>query len=202
MTPDNTHVQILYPPAIPWLQGRGGNVTSQFGEDGLIAATLERIGETTRHCFEVGANDGVWFSNTKALRDAGWSAWLIERDADAFAKLQARCGPNEHAMLADIILTPLDACLPKRTAQGEFDLGVIDIDGQDYWAWHDMQLHRPRVMLVEIVPNEPARKVERNSQIRCDQAGLNPIVKLGESKGYICLAHTLCNALFVRKELI
>src|SRR5687768_11564360 len=65
-----------------WLLGRQRNDTSQFGEDGLIEAVLDRIGETNRWCFEVGAADGLFFSNTKRLRDAGWNCILIEANAE------------------------------------------------------------------------------------------------------------------------
>src|SRR5579864_4986077 len=63
------------------------NVTSQFGEDGLIAAILEKIGVKHQSCFEIGASDGTFFSNTKALRDQGWFADLVEPDKDDFRTL-------------------------------------------------------------------------------------------------------------------
>ena len=70
--------------SIDWLDDKAANVTSQFGEDGLVAATLDRIGVQNRWCFEVGAADGMFYSNTKQWRDAGWHAVLIEAD-DALA---------------------------------------------------------------------------------------------------------------------
>ena len=52
------------------LQGKGINITSQFGEDGFISAALKHIGITNRWCFEVGAGDGKWLSNTWSLRQS------------------------------------------------------------------------------------------------------------------------------------
>ena len=57
-----------------FLVGQESNVHSQFGEDGLLAVLFERIGTENRWCFECGASDGLIYSNTKVLRDDGWSA--------------------------------------------------------------------------------------------------------------------------------
>ena len=78
---------INYQPKRDWLRGRASNTYTQFGEDGLIAACLEKIGETNRHCFEIGAADGRFFSNTLRLREDGWRAVLIEAGREQFNKL-------------------------------------------------------------------------------------------------------------------
>lgn len=202
MTPETRYTHIIYPQAHEWLGGRGAIETSQFGEDGLIAACLERFGETNRFCFEVGAHDGLGFSNTKALRDKGWTSVLIERDLKAFSHLSKLANERTHCVCADVLEKQLDCILRDYNAPEAPDLGVIDIDGQDYWLWHDMWLHKPRLMLVEIQPNSEDREVERGTTEKCAQAGLNPIVRLGEKKGYVALAHTVCNVLFCRKELL
>ena len=81
-------IKILYEPAQAWLAGAAGNETSQFGEDGLIAACLKKFGEQYRTCFEVGAADGIYCSNTWRLREAGWSAVLIENNKVTFERLK------------------------------------------------------------------------------------------------------------------
>lgn len=70
-----------------WLERRARNIYSQNGEDGILEAIFERIGTANQWCCECGAADGVFFSNTKRLIDAGWSAVLIEADAEQFKKL-------------------------------------------------------------------------------------------------------------------
>ncbi len=190
----------------PALEGREGDEYSQFGEDGLIEAVFELIGTTNKWCFEVGAADGVYYSNTKRLRDAGWNAVLIESDEGKARKLIAACGPKEpeHAVCAHIDAeTRLNDILTSRKAPTDLDLGVIDIDGQDYWVWYDLQDYRPRVMLVEFNPNRPHDTLvpfipERGGN---DQAGLQPILVLGETKGYRKIAVTAVNVLFVRSDL-
>ena len=145
---------INYQPKRDWLRERASNTYTQFGEDGLIAACLEKIGETNRHCFEIGAADGRFFSNTLRLREDGWRAVLIEAGREQYEKLQNEFGST--SICIHETCTDLDATLVTTGIDHAPDLGIIDIDGQDYWLWHDLRKIRPRVMLVEIYPPKAA----------------------------------------------
>ena len=183
---------------VPWLLNKAANTYTQFGEDGLIAACLERIGETNRQCFEVGAADGLFFSNTLRLREQGWSAVLIESDQKQFAKLDRDYGRSAICIHANA--TDLDNQIPKQFSRTP-DLGVIDIDGQDYWLWHDMVDIRPRVMLVEIFPPHDAEPIPKRGAL-AGQTGLDAIKALGIDKGYTLVATTLCNAIFIETKTL
>jgi hypothetical protein len=50
-----------------WLSRHASNVTSQCGEDGIIAKALSLIPERTFWCVEFGAWDGKLYSNTYDL---------------------------------------------------------------------------------------------------------------------------------------
>jgi hypothetical protein len=184
-----------------WLDGRQRNDTSQFGEDGLIEAVFERIGDQSRWCFEVGAADGLFFSNTKRLRDLGWNAILIEGDG-RLAK-ECRNFENDRVQVVHerIDSGSLDAILA-RCGSPRPDLGVIDIDGQDYWAWKGL-VTRPRVMLVEFmyVNENMTDPTFIPAEGEPGQAGLEAIIGLGVEKGYMPLATTYCNVLFVDKDV-
>jgi hypothetical protein len=186
---------INYQPKREWLRDRASNTYTQFGEDGLIAACLEKIGETNRQCFEIGAADGRFFSNTLRLREDGWRAVLIEAEREAFNKLQNEFGGTSiciHETCSD-----LDTTLATTGISHAPDLGIIDIDGQDYWLWHDLRKVRPRIMLVEILPNQPAVPPPERGSDSDPQTGLNAIRELGTDKGYTLVATTHCNALFI-----
>lgn len=191
-------IQVHY--SVPWLVGRPRNIYSQFGEDGLIAAIFDRIGVTDRCCFEIGAADGLFYSNTLQWRDQGWRAVLIEKDPVQWEKCYNKFSDGNVQCLLGAV-TDLDRAL--RFSQLRHnktpDLGVIDIDGQDYWMWLDLVQYRPRVMIVEISPNQWDPPPERGGT---GQAGLEAVRKLGEEKGYTCVAHTYCNAIFVSEELV
>jgi len=186
---------INYNARVQWLEGRASNTYTQFGEDGLIAACLEKIGETNRQSFEIGAADGRFFSNTLRLREQGWRAVLIESDRDKYDALQRDFGTNQVCLHETC--TDLDATLIPTAIHHAPDLGVIDVDGQDYWLWHDLRKIRPRIMLVEIYPPDPNREPPKRGAGPDQQAGLFAIRNLGESKGYTLVATTHCNALFV-----
>lgn len=179
------------------------NVNSQYGEDILVSKLFERIGVTNKWCFEVGAADGVFISNTKVWRDDGWHSVLIEPDEKLFAKLQPLASPTTFT-LPDRITddVTIDSVLSQTPIPSDLDFGVIDIDGEDYWAWEDMVKYRPRVMLVE---HHPTMQRFRNFMPTCrgdSQVPLGPIVALGERKGYTHIDTTRCNALFCLTELL
>lgn len=189
---------IRYTPHRDWLRDKALNVYTQFGEDGLIATTLQRIGETNRHCFEIGASDGRFFSNTLRLREEGWRSVLIESDESKFNKLKAEFG--EISTCIHSTVSDLDSVLSGTDLSTAPDIGIIDIDGQDFWLWTDLVLYRPRIMLVEISTRHHAEPPpERGGE---GQAGLDAIMALGESKGYVFVAETYCNALFIDETAI
>jgi len=185
-------------PLVDWLKGRASNLYTQFGEDGLIAGCFDRIGEASRHCFEIGAADGVFFSNTLRLRDQGWLAVLIEADEKLYSKLARDFGGQSTCLHRHV--TDLDSVLTITDISRTPDLGVIDIDGQDWYLWDDLVLYRPRVMLVEIYPPDVEAGVPVRGQ--AGQAGLDKIEALGVSKGYQLVATTHCNALFVDRSAL
>ena len=68
----------------PFLQ-YSNNITSQFGEDGIIKEIFNRIGTKYKICVELGAWDGKHFSNTWNLWfNNEWHAILIEADKNKF----------------------------------------------------------------------------------------------------------------------
>jgi len=189
---------INYQPRVEWMKGEASNVYTQFGEDGLIAACLNRIGETNRQCFEIGAADGRFYSNTLRLREEGWRAVLIEAGRDQYDALQRDYGTT--SVCIHETCTDLDATLSDTGIDHAPDLGIIDIDGQDYWLWYDLLKHRPRIMLVEIFPPDARKPAPTRTAGREHQAGLNAIAQLGIDKGYSLVATTHCNALLIESS--
>src|SRR5690606_4215569 len=58
---------------------------SQNAEEKII---LDYFGSETGTFIDIGANDGVTFSNTRALAERGWRGVLVEPSPQAFAKLK------------------------------------------------------------------------------------------------------------------
>ena len=189
--------EVLDPRAAS-LAGKGFDTHSQSGEDGFIAAALERIGVKNRHCFEVGAADGEFYSNTLLLREFGWSAVLIEADAEQYAKLRRFESPMVRTVHERIGPDSLNWILRKHGAPADLDFGCIDIDGQDYWCWRYLTDFRPRLMLVEYSPyGSPDYLCPLGGE---GQTGANPLIALGREKGYLPLLRTRYNLLFCRED--
>ncbi len=181
-----------------FLVGMAGNVTSQNGEDGIIAALFDRIGARNRWCFEVGAADGVYISNTWALRQDGWASLLIEGNPVLFARL-AVARPARSVLVQEMIGTGrLDTLLHVAKAPIALDLGVIDVDGIDAAVWRGLVHFRPRVVLIEFNPSGDGIQGGTTQW----QGGLSTVQEVGQQKGYRLVARTYHNAFFVEETVI
>lgn len=185
-----------------FLIGRKWNYSSQSGEDGLIAACLAEFGSRNQWCFEVGAHDGAHLSNTLYLRNAGWNAVLIEGEAEHFAKLQKYASDKVRTVPKRIDRLSLDRILAEHRAPRDIDVGVIDVDGQDYHIFEWLNDFRPRILLVEF-DYQSEDKEEFVPEIDgTGQATFAAIWRLGLDKGYVGLARTMCNILFCPAEVL
>lgn len=201
MTPFTEGILQLSPRADSLLR-RGANLTSQFGEDGLIEASLDLFGVANRWCFEVGAADGLFYSNTHRLRLEGWSAVLIEADAGHYDNLRKLASPTVWTVPEKINTRSLDRILKECGAPRDIDLGVIDIDGQEWWIWNELRDFRPRLMLIEFDYKSEDKGIVIPACDGTGQASYEAMIQLGMDLGYEPLAKTLCNLLFADKAIL
>lgn len=200
--------EVEYSPALfAWLEQHAANLPySQYGEDGLLTAIFDRIGVTNRFCCEVGAADGLFFSNTRRLIEDGWSALLIEANEKQFARLaEVNRGLQDRVTLYNYRIAPLgafslDTLLERAGAPVDLDLLVIDIDGQDAYVLNALSKFRPRVLVVEYNPFVdpmfmPALGAETG------QAGLQVTATIAMAREHYPIVRTFCNLICVRREL-
>jgi len=93
---------------------------SQAGETILLGRLVKDF-ECQKWVIDVGANDGVTFSNSLPFVRSGWRAILIEPAPAVFKKLTANCGDRDNVTCLQI------ACCDK---SGEADL-YFGSDGED-----------------------------------------------------------------------
>lgn len=186
-----------------WLVDHASNTYSQFGEDGVLEAIFKRIGVESRWCLECGAADGLFFSNTRRLIEAGWSAVLVEADRSAFARLHRNCqefGDRVHIYSAQVDDTHrLEPILRHAGAPHDLDLAVIDVDGQDYFVWNAMLRYRPRVVVIEFDPYVDEYFIP--SLGGEGQAGKAAVISLGVGKFYEPVFENDRNIIFVKQSL-
>lgn len=182
-----------------FLHGKWNRVNSQNGEDGIIAAIFARIGINNAWCWEVGAADGERLSNTKCLRDAGWRAVLIEADDEQFEKLLRYESPLVQCFKRRIVPGTLDNIFAEAGVPARADLGIIDIDGQDYHIL-DRLNRLPRVLVIECADGVDSEVPPLGATH--GQAGQTAICELAKSRGYVPLVKTGVNVVCVLEDEI
>lgn len=177
------------------------NVHSQNGEDGIIEAIFDVIGEGGRWACEFGAWDGIHFSNTRALIEAGWSAVLIEADPDRYDELvRNNAGKHGvHTFNCMVDSARLERCLAEAGAP-ELDLLCVDIDGLDFGVLEGFT-GLPRIICTEINAGHSPRASDLVSTALAERIGqpFGPFHTLLTSRGYQLVAYT-GNAFYVRSD--
>jgi hypothetical protein len=186
------------------------NVTSQFGEDGIIEKIFTIIAESNRYAVEFGAWDGKKYSNTYHLiQNRGWGGLLIEGNPEKFKQLQNTYAGNKKVGLVNALVGIdagdhlLDEILAEAGAPSDLDLLSIDIDGCDYFVWQSLKKFHPRLLVIEFnptCPNDVLFVQDRDLSVN-QGCSLLALVTLGKEKGYELVCATNCNALFVKAEL-
>jgi hypothetical protein len=187
------------------LQSYARNVSSQYGEDGIIEKILEVIGQVDKWCVEFGSWDGRKCSNTfNLITTKGYSAVLIEASAKRFADLVKNFRDNDKVICLNELVgfgpaDNLDTILSRTEIPKDFDVLSIDIDGNDYHVWEAVNLYRPKVVVIEFNPTIPktVEFVQPRDFAVMQGSSLLSISKLGKSKGYELIAATKNNGIFV-----
>lgn len=192
-------------PDCAYLRKFAADVTSQFGEDGIIAKILEIVGTANRFCCEFGAWDGKHLSNTwRLIAQQSWRGLLIEGERSRFTALESTYAGRSDVRLVNALVglqgeRALDAILAAAGAPRDLDLLSIDVDGMDWHIWNALTAHRPRVVVIEFnptIPNDVLFIQDPDPQVS-QGASLLALTQLGKAKSYELVATTPCNALFV-----
>jgi len=196
-------------PENAWLLQHRYNVTSQTGDDGIIAKIFEIISEHGSTCVEFGAWDGIHYSNTyNLISSMGWSGYLIEANKAKFAALQNTYESNKYAVLINWFVRlnkgegTLDEILCEYNCPINFDLLSIDIDGNDYYVWEGMTNFFPKVVVIEFnpsIPNDVVFVQKKSFEVN-QGCSLLALVMLAEKKDYKLVCANEFNAFFVRNE--
>lgn len=191
-----------------WFDAYARNVTSQFGEDGILERVFELIPGSVGWCCEFGAWDGRKYSNTyQLITHKGWFGVLIEADPAKYKGLTRTYAGNSRAILLNRFVAYegdglLDNLLAGTPMPIDFDLLSIDIDGNDYQVWASVHRYRPKVVVIEYNQSFPnhVEFVQEANPDTCHGNSLLSMTKLAVGKGYQLVAVTDTNAIYVREE--
>ncbi len=128
---------------------------SSLGEERLLQKYIAELlpPDHPRSFVDIGAGDGIRWSNTYALVRAGWRGLGVEYDPRRAARLARNYKYYPEAYACRSRVTPETVRLLLRAYDIEKDFGVLslDIDSYDYWVLDQLlEEYRPRLILTEI----------------------------------------------------
>ncbi len=196
-------------------------VFSQQGEDGILTYIFSDIGVTNKTFLEFGITDGRECNTANLSINFGWNGLLLEgnpayaraarsyyQDIDRFGGLDVK--------VAECFVTQenINDTITSNGLVGEIDLLSIDIDGNDYWIWEEIDVISPRIVVMEYnasfgrnaisVKYDPDfSRFKKHRSGWFHGASLAALAKLGEKKGYdlVCADCAGVNGFFVRKDI-
>ena len=187
-------------------------IWSQKGEDGILSKICKELKIEKGHGVELGAWDGIKYSNIYNLIIQGWSATLIEGDEEKYKELceNMKSYPEVTEICSMVNLEEgnnLNEILKRTNTPEDFDILSLDLDGCDYWVWRDLKFI-PKIVIVEYNSNwEKAITVPYNKNHCWDGtqfygASASALTLLGKSKGYDLVTHIpYSNLIFLKSEL-
>lgn len=136
------------------IEGASEGVTYAPGHNmDEIHEVLSALGIFQGVCVDIGAHNGVTYSNTYPLFRSGWSGLLVECDRSRFATLSHLYRFFDEAALACSFVTPENvvSLLKGFSIPEKFDFLSLDIDCYDYFVLEALLQHyRPTLMTVEV----------------------------------------------------
>jgi hypothetical protein len=133
---------------------------SHANEQNILAKYVAQLlpPDQPRTVVDIGAGNGVRWSNSYALLLAGWKALGIEADPQKYALLEKvyRKLPNARASNSRAEPANIAALLRDFNIEKNFGVLCLDIDGNDYWVLDAiLRRFRPGLVVTEINENIP-----------------------------------------------
>jgi hypothetical protein len=171
---------------------------SQAGESLILWDVFQKIGAKNKFAVEFGASDGYWLSNIRTFLENGWSGLQMEGVSE----------PKNEVKSEFVTKDNINLLFKKYSVPENFDLLSIDIDGNDYWVWKNLE-YNPSAVIIEYNSNfskTVSVALEYDETHTFDgsyaySASFKAYEKLAEKKGYYFYAevrHT--NLIFIKNE--
>ena len=201
-----------------YLSANEFKVFSQWGEDGIIQFLLDHIKVERKLFVEFGVQNYTESSTRFLLVNNNWTGLVIdasEENVNYIKNDSIYWQYNIKAVCAFIAKDNINEIIFKNGIKGEIGILSIDIDGNDYWIWSEINIINPAIVIVEYnfrfgkhksvtVPYNDnfIRNYAHYSTIYYG-ASLKALYLLAQQKGYVFVGCNSAgnNAFFVRKDL-
>ena len=200
------------------LMNKEFKIYSQNGEDGILLRIFSKIGVKNKNFVEFGIGDGKECNTANLSINHGWNGLLMDgNEQDIIKAKEYYKQTNGRVKVIHCFVTKenINNVLKSNGFSGKIDLLSIDIDGNVYWIWKEINVIDPNVVVIEYngsfgkdksltIPYDP--KFDRLSKHRSGLyhgASLKALTKLGKKKRYALVGcdSTGCNAFFVKKNI-
>ena len=133
-----------------WFRSLEVSHRSQNGEDGILLAIFDEIGVEHYRFIEFGIGNGEQCNAANLAKNFGWKGLMIEGNTTKAQQASNFYQDDEVTVLNEFITKEnINALFRQAGFEGEIDLLSVDIDGNDYWIWREIEAVNPRVVVVE-----------------------------------------------------
>ena len=183
---------------------------SQNGEEGILDHIITVIGieREGRWCVEFGAYDGKRDCNTwELVNERQWNAVYIEAGSDLCKIIEESYQSNDAVTCFNRLVSwegddTLDNILEQTSIPSDFELMIVDIDGNDYHVWEAFERYKPQVVMIEYNYGFPhdLHFVQDKDPNAYYGSSVLALYELAKKKGYELVCVTFGNCIFVKKE--
>jgi hypothetical protein len=194
-------------------------VFSQWGDDGIIDFLVNYLDISDTRFVEFGVENYTECNTKFLLMSKNWKGLIMDGSTDnmdSLKKSNLHWKYNIRAVDAFITKENINQLLIDYGFDGEIGILHIDIDGNDYWIWNEVNVANPIIVIVEYNAifgcDKPYTIVYKKDFIRNDEhhsnlyygTSLLSLCDLADKKGYYFVGcnSNANNAYFVRKDKI
>jgi len=187
---------------------------SQFGETGIMDFIFKQLNITPKYCVEFGSGQVSCSRGTANIRyfNDKYNAECLYFEVNKNKINQSDVKYRKQIKIESITASNVNSIFEKYNVPHNLDVLVIDVDGQDYWIWKNLQ-YNPSILLIEYNPTLPYTESKvmhydenhwkwRDTNCLYYGASISAMKKLGNEKGYSLVYKTERNLVFVKKDLI
>ena len=180
------------------------------------------IGVKKFNFIEIGVQDSIECNTTNLLLNLNWTGAQFEGCKESYKDgkifLQEKRIKNNQCILLNKFIDAenVNSLIKKTGITGEIDFFSLDVDGNDYWIWKNINIIKPRLVVLEynssfgkyypltIPYNSKFIWNNKNEKRFFYGASLKALEKISVKKGYtlVCVDSRGINAFFIRKDLI
>lgn len=194
-------------------------VFSQWGEDGILQSIINNIQISNKVFVEFGVETYTESNTRFLLFNNNWSGLVIDgsiKNVDFIKSDPVYWRFNLKADCAFIDKDNINEILSRNGLKDEVGVLSIDIDGNDYWVWQEINVINPAVVICEYnslwgsshavtTPYDP-HFVRQSKHFSCLYYGasIKALELLANRKGYSLVAGNSSgnNVFFVRNDLL